>query len=59
MTKSVMADYIDELIEIVQRMDYIIGQYEKEDADACRPMRKIGNSMMSHVASLQKQVWDD
>lgn len=59
MIKSIMADYIDELTEIVQRMDYIIGQYEKEDTDTCKPMRKIESQMMSHIATLQRQIWED
>lgn len=59
MTKSILIDFIDELVEIVQRYDYIIGQYEKEDSDITKPFRKVQNNLMSEIAKIQKQVLDD
>ncbi len=56
MVKSILIDYTDELTELVQRMDYIIGQYESEDSDICKPMRKIENQMLSHISALQRQI---
>ena len=59
MTKSILIDFIDEIVEIVQRYDYIIGQYEKEDSDITKPFRKVQNNLMSEIAKIQKQVLDD
>ena len=59
MTKSILIDFVDEMVEIVQRYNYIIGQYEKEDADITKPFRKVQNNLMSEIAKIQKQVLDD
>lgn len=59
MIKSVLMDYIDELTDIARRLDYIIGQYEIEDMDVCKESRKIESKMITHIASLQRQVLDD
>lgn len=59
MTKSILIDFIDEMVEIVQRYDYIIGQYESEDADITKPYRKIQRSLMSETSKLQGQVLND
>ena len=47
------------MVEIVQRYDYIIGQYEKEDSDITKPFRKVQSNLMSEIAKIQKQVLDD
>lgn len=59
MTKSILIDFVDEMVEIVQRYDYIIGQYEKEDSDITKPFRKVQNNLISEIAKIQKQVLDD
>lgn len=59
MTKSILIDFVDEMVEITQRYDYIIGQYEKEDSDITKPFRKVQNNLMSEIAKIQKQVLDD
>lgn len=58
-TKSLLIDFIDEMVELIQRYDYILGQYESEDADITKPYRKIQRSLMSETAKLQGQVLND
>lgn len=59
MTKSILVDFIDEIVELIQRYDYILGQYEPEDSDITKPYRKIQRNLISETAKIQGQVLND
>ena len=59
MTKSILVDFIDEIVELIQRYDYILGQYEPEDPDITKPYRKIQRNLISETAKIQGQVLND
>lgn len=52
MNKIFLADYVDELVELVERFDYILGSYQAEDNDLVRPARKIEKDLMSYVQKI-------
>lgn len=59
MTKSILVDFIDEIVELIQRYDYILGQYEPEDSDITKLYRKIQRNLISETAKIQGQVLND
>lgn len=59
MTKSILVDFIDEIVELIQRYDYILGQYEPEGSDITKPYRKIQRNLISETAKIQGQVLND
>lgn len=59
MTKSILVDFIDEIVELIQRYDYILGQYEPEDSDITKPYGKIQRNLISETAKIQGQVLND
>lgn len=59
MTKSILVGFIDEIVELIQRYDYILGQYEPEDSDITKLYRKIQRNLISETAKIQGQVLND
>lgn len=58
MNKIFLADYAEELIEIAERLDYILVQYESEDADLIKPARKIESSLVAYINKITPALED-